>query len=467
MSFASLAFILFAAVFFCGWPLARRRLTSRFVYLIVLSLFFYGYAHPVYVPLFLLNSAVSFACARGIARVRQHAKALLILGVATDLSVLVVFKYAAFLARNINLLLDATTIGYRMPLLDLPLPIGVSFYTFMSISYLVDVYRRHTQPAENALHYAAYLSMFPHLVAGPIVRAHDLLPQLLAPEVRARVWPGLVLMIRGFFKKLVIADNLAPAVTSAFAAGQPAGSAAYWWVVASMFGLQIYFDFSGYTDIARGLARWLGFEFKLNFNHPYSAMSFRDFWARWHMSLSQWFRDYVYVPLGGSRRGRLLELRNLWIAMVVSGLWHGANWTYVVWGASHAFLLTLERLTQWPERLGNSPLAGVFRTVMVFALATLTWVFFRAGSLSQATEIIGIMLSAPADFAAVRYVGVPQLGFWALGLAVCANHRFALLPRILTAAPRLAAAEPVAYGVIAALSLYWRGPTGAFIYFQF
>lgn len=468
MSFASFIFLPFAAAFFSFWWLAKRNLATRFWFLLVFSMVFYGYARPIYVPLFLFNVSVSYVCARLIQAKPTRARVFLTLGILADLSVLIVFKYAAFMAENLNGLLQLLGREPTVPSIVLPLPIGISFYTFMSISFLVDVYLQRTKPARSWSHYAAYLSMFPHLVAGPIVRGQDLLPQLLSAGPRARIWDGLVLIVRGYFKKLVLADNLAPAVNQAFDADVLSHSAAFWWVAATMFGFQIYFDFSGYTDIARGLARWLGFEFPLNFDHPYSSTSFREFWQRWHISLSQWFRDYLYVPLGGNRGGPGMTLRNLWVTMLVSGLWHGANWTYVAWGGLHALYLTVERLTGWPERLGRSVAGKVACTAIVFALANLAWVYFRATTVGRANEIVAAMVNPLAvELGAVRNLGSEGVSFWLLAILVALNHRFCLIGRIVRRFPALSALEPVAYGALAALSIYWRGPGSAFIYFQF
>lgn len=225
--------------------------------------------------------------------------------------------------------------------LKILLPVGISFFTFQSMSYTIDVYRRRLKPTSNFLHFMAYLALFPQLVAGPIVRACDLLPalELWHPPSAAVRWANLRLIAIGFFKKMVIADNLAPLVDQAFESPVLQGAWAYWWVVSIMFAAQIYCDFSGYTDIARGLGGLMGYEFPENFNHPYAAIGFRDFWSRWHISLSTWFRDYVYVPLGGSRHGAVRGYVNMWITMLLSGIWHGAGWTFIVWGGASCSLL--------------------------------------------------------------------------------------------------------------------------------
>jgi alginate O-acetyltransferase complex protein AlgI len=256
-------------------------------------------------------------------------------------------------------------------------------------------------------------------------------------------------------------------VNSAFGAAVLLESALYWWIITTLFAFQIYCDFSGYSDIARGLGRWMGFDFPVNFNHPYIASSFRDFWARWHISLSTWFKDYVYVPLGGSRRGRMRADVNMWIAMLVSGLWHGAQWTFVIWAAVHAFHLTFERLTRWPQRLARLPGGRHVATLLVFVLVLMSWVFFRAESLPQAAAILRIMLSFQGGWLAGQVsLKIPVL---LVGLLI-AQH---LVLYVWRERPMLPAGllgrltEPAALAAQAAACIYLAGPGSSFIYFQF
>ncbi len=324
------------------------------------------------------------------------------------------------------------------------------------------------------LHFFAYLSMFPQLVAGPIVRAADLLPQLrhARPTTEAQRWTGLKLIVAGYAKKVVLADNLAPLVQGAFAAGTLPDSGAYWWLVMTLFAFQIYCDFSGYSDIARGLAHWMGYDFPLNFDHPYIAASFREFWTRWHISLSTWFRDYVYIPLGGSRTAGRAGIRNLWITMLLSGLWHGAAWTMIAWGALHALYLSVERWTNWPRRLAELPGGRHCATLTVFLLTVLAWVPFRATSLSQATHIGLTMLnpwrfnaSAAADLFRSEKVLVWLLLATLVGRQLWFHFR---LDRVTWHLPPLwRALEPVPVAVLLWACVMLRGPGQAFIYFQF
>jgi len=312
--------------------------------------------------------------------------------------------------------------------------------------------------------------MFPQLVAGPIVRAAQLLPQLSEwnrPNEQER-WNGLKLIVQGYFKKVVLADNFAVAIDMAFNSHYPVQSGPYWWVVITMFAFQIYFDFSGYTDIARGLANWMGYKFPLNFNHPYLANSFRDFWKRWHISLSTWFRDYLYIPLGGSRSGPHQIQWNLWITMLLAGLWHGASWTFVCWGALHAFYLHIERRTNWPVRIAKVYAGQFFVSILLLGQVWIAWVFFRAKSFGQALDIIFILFNPVKwNFFPVWTLGRPRL--FLLGIAIFWEaHYFLRKSRTTLVDDRLQRIlEPVLISLMILSCVYFRGPGQAFIYFQF
>ncbi|MFT7623914.1 MAG: alginate O-acetyltransferase complex protein AlgI, partial [Myxococcota bacterium] len=394
--FNSLVFLVFAVVFYAAWPLLRRSDASRWAGLTAASLLFYGWWDWRFVPLLIASGLLDFCVGAGMTRRPEHKKALLALSVIGNVGLLAFFKSPAWSV----------------------LPVGISFYTFQSMSYTLDIYRGRLKPTDSVLHFFAYLAMFPQLVAGPVVRARDLLPQLrsAAPPSPARRWEGLRLIVLGFFQKLVLADNLAPAVDAAFGAAQLSSEPTFWWLAASMFALQIYFDFSGYSLIARGLANWMGYDFPSNFRFPYAASSLRDFWHRWHISLSTWFRDYVYIPLGGSRAGRSAGLRNLWITMVLSGVWHGATWTFVTWGAVHATLVTIERLTRWPERLQRWTGGTRAGWLLTLAQVVAALVVFRSDSLAQAGQILSHM----ADVTQIAPEQALQLGPRALTVLVLA-----------------------------------------------
>jgi alginate O-acetyltransferase complex protein AlgI len=469
--FNSLEFILFGILFFAGWPLLRRRRNSRWAYLVAASFFFYGWWDWRFLFLIVGSGLIDYFAALGMLRWPRRRKLLLVASVVGNVGSLATFKYLDFFLGNVNGALRLLGIEAPAPLPHMILPVGISFYTFQSMSYTIDVYRGRMRPTRNPLHFFAYLAMFPQLVAGPIVRAAHLLPQLEqapATDEPAR-WDGLRLIVYGYFKKAVIADSLARYVNAAFAAAEPVPSCSYWWLIMVLFAFQIYCDFSGYSDIARGLARWMGYDFPRNFDHPYVATSFREFWARWHISLSSWFRDYVYIPLGGSRRGALRAHLNLWITMLVSGLWHGAAWTFAAWGAVHAAYLSLERVTQWPRRLRALPGGRHVAAAIVFVLVVLGWVFFRAQSFGQAWAILQRMF----DFAhleprviatnvhvraliLVALAGLRQVYVHlGLGEAKWANRRWAAAGRI------------VVLAVLLVACIFLRGKGSAFIYFQF
>jgi len=322
--------------------------------------------------------------------VGKQRRAFLVLSIGSNLSVLVFFKYFNFFAGSLATLL--TKLGWNpgWTLLHIILPVGISFYTFQSISYAVDVYRGIAKPSHDFFTFAAFVSFFPQLIAGPIERANDLLPQLQKPAVfdPANIHRGLRLILVGLFKKVFVADNCALLANYTFDAKTPLNG--QWAVLGVLaFAFQIYGDFSGYTDIARGSARLLGIHLNWNFNFPYFAPSPSDFWRRWHMTLSAWFRDYVYIPLGGNRHGTLKMFRNLWITMLLAGLWHGASWTFVMWGGYYAALLTLYRVVPGLNRFAEASKLSRGRlavgAMLMFAFTLVGWAIFRSKDLAQLT----------------------------------------------------------------------------------
>ncbi|HYC87358.1 MAG TPA: MBOAT family O-acyltransferase [Chryseosolibacter sp.] len=339
------------------------------------------------------------------------------------------------------------------------------------MSYTVDVYRGSLSPTRNVLHFFAFLSLFPQLVAGPIVRAGDLLPQLkrVRNVSETERWHGLRLIALGYFKKTVLADNIAPFVNSAFSNDLHNTSSPYWWLVMIGFALQIYFDFSGYSDIARGLAKWMGIHFKVNFNHPYLATSFKNFWSRWHISLSTWFRDYIFIPLGGSRKGTARSYINLWITMLLSGLWHGAGLNYILWGGLHASYLTVEKVTNWPAALSRLKAGKLLAGVIVFLLTTMAWVFFRAPDISTGAYVIQHLFSFTnsGDWGVydVRFTGI-----FFICLGVMMEISWALSTRFVRARETTLAIrsfEVVQVSLMVGASIFFRGTGAQFIYFQF
>ena len=461
MRFNSIVFIEFLCIFFFGSSLIARKRPVALWYLVIASWIFYGYAAWWFVPVLVGTATVDWALARAMERVPERKKALLVISCVSNIGVLFGFKYLGFFAQTMDGIFG---LGLSVP--KIVLPIGISFYTFQSMSYVIDVYRGKIEPTKSWLEFLAVVSLFAHLVAGPIVRVSKILPQIqaLKKPSPAEMWIGMDLICVGFFKKIVLADRLGGFSDLVYRDPHPGGLAA---VLATLaFAFQIYFDFSGYTDIARGLARWLGLDFGLNFNHPYSAIGMADFWSRWHISLTSWVRDYLYIPLGGNREGTAKMYRNIWICMILSGLWHGANWTFVVWGAIHAAFLMLERLTDWPKKLSKTPTGSMLGVALTFLMVCFGWVFFRSESVGQAFGVLRAMVSRPWSLTAETSTDLVALcilmGAIAFELKTVAQRMCLLALRPLPL-PALA----IRNGVLLALCIVAPGSPRAFIYFQF
>jgi len=395
MLFHSLDFFVFIIVFFIFWPFFRKNKNPRFIYIVVASFVFYGWWDWRFLFLILACGINVFFSGLAMQRFPDRKKVFLIVSVVINVGLLCVFKYLDFLLANINGLLAFIKIDFGFNLPHLPLPVGISFFTFQAMSYSIDVYKKDLEPTNNIFHLFAYLSMFPQLVAGPIVRAKDLLVQLkeYKPIDDQKLWNGAKLIVIGYFCKVVVADNLAVFINMAFSQQPLRDSSIYWWTIIIMFAVQIYCDFSGYSKIARGLGIFMGYNFPVNFNHPYISKSFREFWSRWHISLSTWFRDYIYIPLGGSRKGKLRNHINLWITMLISGLWHGASWAFIFWAALHSLYMSVERITRWPKKLCKFKIGRPLAILIVFVLTNIAWIFFRAQTFGQAFQILCIMFS--------------------------------------------------------------------------
>jgi alginate O-acetyltransferase complex protein AlgI len=402
MSFASPVFLWYfmPATLVAYWLLPRA---WRNGIVAVASLLFYTWGAGPYT--FLLLSAIAVNYAAGLAiDAERYAdrlgvrRAVLYAAVAWDLGILAIWKYAGFASQQVDSLSSALGLG-STPIVELALPIGISFFTFHHISYVVDVYRQSRRAQKSPVQFVTYIAMFPQLVAGPIVRYHEISAQL-ADTRRNRADDfalGFPRFAWGLTKKVVVADSLAPIADAAFATSGGDMTTGTAWLGALAYTLQLYFDFSGYSDMAIGLGLMLGFRLPENFDRPYSATSITDFWRRWHMSLSRWFRDYVYIPLGGNRRGSLNTYRNLIIIFVATGFWHGANWTFLVWGLYHGALMLIERATGTGVVTSSGP-ALALRRALTFLLVVVGWVFFRAESLGQALTMLHHMFW-PSGFA--------------------------------------------------------------------
>ena len=388
MLFPTVTFaIFFAVVLPVSWALMARQRSWR-AWILVASYVFYAWWDWRFVFLLAASTVVNHVLAVAIHRARAGParKTFLALAVSFDLGLLAYFKYAGFFVTSADNLLGTGWI------VTITLPVGISFYTFMAISYVVDTYRGELVPASFA-RFAVFQAFFPHLVAGPIVRASELLPQLEQPRDPERVDTGraFFLILSGLFLKVVIANHLSThIVDDVFAAPNDHSSLE---VLVAVYGyaVQIFADFCGYTNIAIGIALLLGFQFPQNFNAPYTAVSLQDFWRRWHMTLSRWLRDYLYIPLGGNRKGTLLTYRNLLATMVLGGLWHGAAWTFVAWGAIHGVGLSIERAVGWRPTSAAARWVG---RVLTFHVVCFGWIFFRADSFGRAGAVIARLFDA-------------------------------------------------------------------------
>lgn len=386
MVFQSIEYLIFLVCVLAVYFWLPRR--GQNALLVAASYVFYCWVHHWYLILIGVTTLFDWFCARGIedSQTARGRKAYFITSISVNFAILGVFKYFGFFTENLTGALASMGVMESPVFIHIALPAGISFFTFQSVSYAVDVYRGQTKACRSLLDYAAFVSFFPQLVAGPIERAHHMLPQYARPRALRLegVRTGLVLLLWGLFQKVVIADSAALLADKVFSLGDASFPMLWGGVIA--FGVQIYADFSGYTDMARGSARLLGIELCKNFDHPYLAQSPGEFWRRWHISLSTWFRDYVYIPLGGSRAGKWMMARNLIITFFLSGLWHGAAWNYVVWGVYHGLLVAM-----WPVLAARVPLLGdkggvggvILRAALTFVLMHIGWLMFREHSLTM------------------------------------------------------------------------------------
>jgi alginate O-acetyltransferase complex protein AlgI len=442
-----------------------QRVQARKWMLLLASYYFYGIWNWHYLALIICSTLIDFEIGRRMPRATKP-RTLLLLSVVINLGILAFFKYANFFLISLNAGLQAAHAEISFNTLDIVLPVGISFFTFQALSYTIDVYRKEIAPRENLLDYALFIAFFPQLVAGPIVRAVEFFKQLDTPEppTSREINLGLILILLGLVKKMAIADSLASSVDPVFSApllatAQDSLLAVY------AYALQIYCDFSGYTDTAIGCALLFGFRFPQNFNYPYIATTFRDFWRRWHMTLSRFLRDYLYVALGGNRQGPTRTQVNLLLTMILGGLWHGANWTFVFWGLLQGAYLVLERGAQYlfPEFYRSKNPAILFlRWLIVFHAICFAWIFFRAASFSEALVIVKNitgLFSMALSFTPLTGFLIMFAAIHFLGNRYHGKERLADAPAWFTG---------VVLGIaICALWIYTPAEHRAFIYFQF
>lgn len=387
MVFSSLIFLFFflPAVLFCYYIVPTRFIRARNMVLLLFSLFFYFYGEPKLIIMLVLSILMNYLF--GLSMRSRYRKSLLIFCITANLTLLGVFKYLNFFIRTADGLL-----GLNIQLTSIVMPIGISFYTFQALSYVIDVYRREVPPQHDPFSLALYVSMFPQLIAGPIVRYHDVNEQLaVRSHSVAQFSDGISRFVFGLSKKVLLSNVFAQIADGIFAYQPAELSTAAAWLGAIGYTLQIYFDFSGYSDMAIGLGKMFGFTFLENFNYPYISRSVTEFWRRWHISLSTWFRDYVYIPLGGNRCSPVRHICNLLVVWTLTGFWHGANWTFMAWGLYFGILLILEKkfLSRLIERL---PM--ILRHVYALFFIIIGWVFFRSDSMNLAMQYIGRMFSS-------------------------------------------------------------------------
>ncbi len=467
MNFNSWQFVLFFFVVFALTARLERYSTANKFILLAASYFFYGSWNWMFLGLIAFSTVFDFWIGLHFHKTR-HPRHLIAFSVFANLGVLAFFKYANFAIESMNWSLSAFGSAYQFHAVDVLLPVGISFYTFQSMSYTIDVYRGDLKPRSSLLDYALFVAFFPQLVAGPIVRASEFFQELDHPRhfTHKQIAYALILIAFGYVKKVVFADSLAEAADPIW--NNLAGSDP-WSVLLAIyaFAFQIYFDFSGYTDIAIGVAMLFGFQFPKNFDYPYIATSIQDFWRRWHMTLSRWLRDYLYVSLGGNRKGPALTYVNLMLTMLLGGLWHGASWNFVIWGALHGCYLVIERLllNRIPGWQSERLPMRMLRWLVTFHMVCFAWIFFRADDLPTSMLVLsklGALWSSAFNGQTLSTLATVLLTFQAmhwLGARWDIKQRLGESPLYLHVAATTAAL----------LALIWFTPdySAPFIYFQF
>ena len=468
--FNSLEFLFFLPIVFALYWLCAGRANLRNLVIVIASYAFYGWWDYRFLALLALSTASSYASGIAIEKCqeRKTAKWICAANVVFNLSILAFFKYFNFFGENFARMMDMLGWHTDWVMLDILLPVGISFYTFQAIGYTIDVYRRSTKASHNPITFAAFISFFPQLVAGPIERAGTMIHQF-SGKVRfsQKFYDGMRQMLWGFFKKMVIADNCALFVDMVWDKYDVLNGSTML-LAAVFFTFQIYGDFSGYSDIAIGTGKLFGIDLSTNFKTPYFATNIGDFWRRWHISLMSWFRDYIYIPLGGSRVSKIITARNILLVFALSGLWHGANWTFVTWGIYHAILLIAYSLFISKIKLPKSAITSVIGALLTFAAATIGWIIFRSADINEAWGIISKIFSASLfDYARTNkehylvYIAVMLVVEWVYRKqehALCISG---------TGLLKYKAARWAVYYLIVVVIILLAGPNGTFIYFQF
>lgn len=422
MLFSSLTFL------FCFFPVVvliyfMLRPALQNYFLLLASLFFYAWGEPKYLLIMLSVIAINYLAGLGISYFTTHKRAILALSILLNLSILGFFKYTDFLIENVNLIFKS-----NLPLLHIALPIGISFYIFQSMSYTIDVFKNAVQPQKNIFKFALYVSLFPQLIAGPIVKYRDIATEIDNRDIALQdVVNGLKRFIIGLSKKVVLANTMGEVADKIYTAGANNITSDIAWLGAIAYSLQIFFDFSGYSDMAIGIGKIFGFTFLENFNYPYVANSITDFWRRWHISLSSWFKEYLYIPLGGNRVSSLRRNINLFVVFFATGLWHGASWNFIVWGLWHGCFLILEKYSL-STLSNNSIYTKILRHAYVILVFVIGWVFFRADNLTIALDYIKVMfgITSPAviPFTLEYYLTQKVALIGTIALLLCYDWKF-------------------------------------------
>lgn len=473
MLFNSIQFLIFFVVVTTLYFSIPHRF--RWFLLLTASCIFYAAFIPIYLLILFGTIIIDYIAGIQIESASgARRKSFLVLSLVANVGVLAVFKYYNFFIDNVNFLLQQSHISTNgLAYLSIALPIGLSFHTFQAMSYTIEVYRGHVPAERHFGIYALYVMFYPQLVAGPIERPQAILPQFYEKKHFdfERVIVGLERMLWGLFKKVVVSDLLSIYVNSIYN-NHEANTGFTLLVATYAFAFQIYCDFSGYSDIALGTAQVMGFRLMENFDLPYFSKSVTEFWRRWHISLSSWLRDYLYIPLGGSRKGKFMTYRNLMITMLLGGLWHGASWNFVVWGFLNGAYLSIEKVlgVQVKSNGNYSLFQKLFRVLITFHLICLTWVFFRASSFKQAIYIVGHIFN-PVNFWNLRIQDTGIFASMSLGVAILLLFEYAYLRRrrIADITPALAWKWPVAFSLALVFLIVGFGVSGGdqFIYFQF
>jgi alginate O-acetyltransferase complex protein AlgI len=446
---------------------------TKKVNLLLASYVFYAAWNPVFILLLWLSTLIDFYVGKAlyVQENKRKKNILLVVSLIGNLCMLIFFKYGTFLLDNFVLLVNALGADFHPAKPNIILPAGISFYTFTTLCYTIDMYKKESAPVKSLLDFSLFVTFFPHLVAGPIVRPPQLVPQFENERKASQdqIIQGLFLLSLGLFMKVVLADSmLSVAANAVFNSHQPLATLDAWMGVLAFSG-QIFFDFAGYSTCAIGVAACLGFALPQNFLYPYAAIGFSDFWRRWHITLSAWLRDYLYIPLGGNRDGKWKTYRNLMITMLLGGLWHGANWTFVAWGGLHGFYLWVEKAILDARKETSKPsfIPKFILAMATFFLVNVTWVFFRAGTFAQAGGILQSMFGMMPNGNAI----LTTLAIWKVGLIVVGMVIAQWLMRnrlVLQVIPKLSWWAFGSIWAVMLLLLIWSQESGSsFIYFQF